>query len=263
MATPSAKLAGSADSYERTRPRYPAELFAHAVTLLPADARPRVVDAGAGTGIALEALLPALPADAEVYAVDVAGDMITTGKAKFPSVTWEQGKAEEYLGRFAADVDLVVSAQSYQWMDRPAFLAAAARALRPGGLCVVAQNSRDYEVGGLAADYEELLAEISPFHSSAGAFQPIDVETELAAHFDDVERRAIEWQQPLTTNEFLAMSSSSTQGQRAIAAAGPLFLRQVRALCAKHATDGHVRLSYIAEAFYGKSRAREKSREAV
>src|SRR5690349_9262565 len=53
---------GLADSYERTRPRYPVELFAHAVSLLPARARPVVLDAGAGTGIALEALLPLLPA---------------------------------------------------------------------------------------------------------------------------------------------------------------------------------------------------------
>ncbi|OHV41327.1 MULTISPECIES: class I SAM-dependent methyltransferase [Pseudofrankia] len=254
MATPPTKLDGPTDSYERTRPRYPVELFAHAVTLLPAGARPTVVDVGAGTGIALEALLPQLSADAEVHAVDVSGDMINIGREKFPQVAWEQGKAEEFLDRFTG-IDFVVSAQSYQWMDRPAFLSAAARALRPGGVCMVVQNSLDYQVGGLAAEYENLLEEISPFHSRSRAFKPIDVETELSAHFDEVERRATEWRQPLTINEFVAMSSSSTQGQRAIAAAGPLFLRQVRALCAKHVKDGRVQLPYVTEAFYGKGRA--------
>ena len=144
MATPprssTGPLTATSEPGPGTRPS-----CSHAVALLPADARPTVVDVGAGTGIALEALLPRLSADAEVHAVDVSRDMITIGREKFPHVMWEQGKAEEFLGRFTA-IDFVVSAQSYQWMDRPAFLAAAARALRPGGVCMVVQNSRDYQV---------------------------------------------------------------------------------------------------------------------
>jgi SAM-dependent methyltransferase len=252
MATPTSRRDGLADSYERTRPRYPVELFADAVRIaqLGPASRPTVVDAGAGTGIALEALLPQLPAGADVYAVDVAGEMIALGREKFPDVSWEQGKAEEYLARFTG-VDLVVSAQSYQWLDRPAFLAAAARALRPGGVCMVVQNSRDLRPGTLAAEYEDLLQELSPFHSGARAFQPVDVETELAAHFPEVETRTAQWRQPLTAGEFVAMSSTSTQGQHAIAAAGPLYLRQVRALCARHEKDGHVQLPFVTEACYG------------
>jgi SAM-dependent methyltransferase len=252
MVTPSTKLDGPTERYERTRPRYPVELFAHAVALLPPGGSPTVVDVGAGTGIALEALLPQLPVDASVHAVDVSGEMIGIGREKFPHVAWEQGKAEEYLGRFS-NVDLVVSAQSYQWLDRPAFLAAAARALRPGGVCMVVHNTRDLQVGGLAAEYEDLLGEISPFHSRSSAFQPVDVHAELSAHFGEVEQRTRSWRQPLATNAFVAMSSTSTQGQHAIAAAGPLFIREVRALCAKHATDGQVHLPYVTEAFYGRA----------
>ncbi|MBL7501788.1 class I SAM-dependent methyltransferase [Frankia sp. CNm7] len=252
MVIPAPNVSGLADSYERTRPRYPVELFAHAVGLLPADARPTVVDAGAGTGIALEALLPLLPADAEVHAVDVSGEMISLGQEKFPQVTWERGAAEQFLaGRDG--VDLVVAALSYQWMDRPAFLASAARALRPGGVCMVVQNDRDYRPGGLPADYEDLLKEISPFYSP-GYRGTIDVEGELAAAFDQVERRREVWRQPLPVDEFIRVSSTSTQGQRAIATAGPLYLSRLRALCARHARDGLVHVPHVTEAFYGRAR---------
>lgn len=242
---------GLADSYERTRPRYPAELFAHAVSLLPADARPAVVDAGAGTGIALEALLPLLPAGADVHAVEVSTEMIDLGRAKFPGVTWAKGGAEQYLGGLTG-LDLITAAQSYQWMDRPAFLTAAAAALRPGGVCMIVQNSRDLRRGTLAADYEELVKELSPFYS--GSFRAIDVAGELATRFDQVERREQYWRQAMTVDEFIAMSVSSAQAQRAATAAGPQYLHRVRALCARHGRDGQVRLPYVTEAFYGVAR---------
>jgi SAM-dependent methyltransferase len=250
MATPSAKLDGLADSYERTRPRYPVELFAHAVSLLPAGARPTVVDAGAGTGIALEALLPLLPTGADVHAVDVSGDMVELGREKFPAVTWTKGNAEQHLATFSG-VDLVIAAQSYSWMDRPAFRTSAAGALRPGGVCLVIQNNRDLSAGGLAGEYEDLLAELSPFHSHG--FRPIDVEGELATTFAEVQRAEQAWRQPLTVQEFVTMSLSSDQAQRAIAAVGAQFLHRVRALAARHEDDGHVQVPYITEAFYGKA----------
>jgi SAM-dependent methyltransferase len=250
MANASGTFDGLADSYERTRPRYPVELFFHAVGLLPPDARPVVVDAGAGTGIALEALLPLLPAGAEVHAVDVSGDMIELGRAKFPTVTWTKGNAEQHLATFTG-VDLVTAAQSYQWLDRPAFRAAAAGALRPGGICMVIQNNRDLRAGGLAGDYEDLLEELSPFYSRT--YRAIDVQGELSAGFDEVERREQTWNQPLTVHEFVTMSTSSTQAQRAITAVGALFLHRVRDLAARHEKNGQVQVPYVTEAFYGKA----------
>src|SRR5699024_9018310 len=119
---------GLADSYEQVRPRYPDEFFAYAVDLLPASQPPRVVDAGAGTGIALEGLLPKLPDGSTVHAVDISEDMLRLGRAKFPDVDWRLGTAEDYLGS-DGEVDLVLAAQSYQWMDRPEFLRCVARYL--------------------------------------------------------------------------------------------------------------------------------------
>lgn len=248
MATPEAKFDGLADSYDRARPRYPAELFLHVVRSLPSGHPPVVVDAGAGTGIALEALLPLLPPDAEVHAVDISEDMIRVGRAKFPTVRWQAGTAEEHLPGLAG-ADLVMAAQAYQWMDRPAYLRAAAAALRPGGLCAVVQNNRDYGSGGFAAEYEDLLEKYSPGYSRS--YRAIDVGAELGAVFGAVEHHTCRWAQPMAVEEFVTMSSSSTQAQRAIAAVGDVFLDHVRELCARYEEDGRVALPYLSEAFHG------------
>ncbi|MFD0396075.1 class I SAM-dependent methyltransferase [Streptomyces nogalater] len=145
MSTSEAKFDGLANNYDQARPRYPAELFRHVVEYLPKTDRLTVVDAGAGTGIALEGLLPHLPDDAAVHAVDVSTDMIRVGREKFPHVVWHEGTAEGYLASCpSSSVDLVVAAQSYQWMDRAAYVREAARCLGPAGLCLVIQNNRNH-----------------------------------------------------------------------------------------------------------------------
>lgn len=248
VATPDAKFNGLADSYDRARPRYPAELFTRAVELLPDGRVPVVVDAGAGTGIALEGLLPQLPPGAEVHAVDISADMVRVGRSKFPGVDWHIGTAEEYLPGLSG-VDLVIAAQAYQWMDRTAYLSAVAAALRPGGVCAVVQNNRHYAGGGFAAAYEDLLEQYSPGYRRT--YRAIDVAAELGGHFAHVTRLEHTWAQPMEIAEFITMSTSSTQAQRAIAAVGEVFLKRVRELCDQHATDGRIELPYLSEAFYG------------
>ncbi|GGV71567.1 class I SAM-dependent methyltransferase [Streptomyces thermoviolaceus] len=249
LSTPQAKFDGLAGDYDRARPRYPAELFQHAVASLPADRRLTVVDAGAGTGIALEGLLPQLPAGTEVHAVDISTDMIRIGREKFPQVIWHQGTAEDHLGTWpAGSVDLVVAAQSYQWMNREAYVREAARCLNPAGVCLVVQNNRDHAAGGFASAYEDLLEELSPGYSRT--YRSFDIAGELSAAFAQVERRDCRWHQTLTVEEFVTMSSSSTQAQRAVGAVGSVFFDRVRELCARYEDDGRIRLPYVSEAFY-------------
>src|SRR5699024_9118165 len=173
---------------------------------------------GAGTGIALEGLLPKLPDGSTVHAVDISEDMLRLGRAKFPDVDWRLGTAEDYLGS-DGEVDLVLAAQSYQWMDRPEFLRCVARYLSPSGVCMIVQNNRDYGDGGFADAYENLLERLSPGYTRA--YRAIDIETELGARFPRVVKRDCSWVQPLTIADFVEMSKSSTQVQKAIAEIGP------------------------------------------
>jgi SAM-dependent methyltransferase len=253
MATTSATFDGLADDYDRARPRYPAEPFARALELIGSSAPITAIDAGAGTGIALEVLEPQLPDGSDVHAVDVSTDMVRIGQTKFPRVRWAIGQAEDFLEAFNLEssgaADLIVAAQSYQWMDRPRFLRAAGSALRPRGVCMIIQNNRDYRAGGFAAAYESLLEKYSPGYQRT--YRAIDVATELSAHFPRVESIRQSWNQSLTVDAFVTMSSSSTQAQRAIQRIGPAFLAHVRELCEQYLKDGFIHLPYVTEAYFG------------
>src|SRR4051812_6759302 len=107
-----------ATDYHASRPRYPAALLAQIVERLPARQPLTVVDAGAGTGIALEGLIPLLGDEHRYLAVDVSPGMVDAGRAAFPTVDWTVGTAEPYLEGLDHSVELVVAAQAYQWMER-------------------------------------------------------------------------------------------------------------------------------------------------
>ena len=248
-----AKFDGLAEDYDRSRPRYPRELFSKAMTLIPPSITLSILDAGAGTGIALEGLLPLLPVNSLVRAADISTDMVGIGRRKFPDVVWSVGSAEQLL-EGSHDVDLVVAAQAYQWMDRPRFVQAARRAVRPGGVCMIVQNNRHFQAGGFVAAYEDMLEEYSPGYERS--YRAIDIASELGAAFEQVERLSVSWEQHLSVEEFVTMCSSSTQAQRAVASHGPVFLHRVRDLAAIYAArGGSVTVPYIAEGYYGSAGA--------
>lgn len=247
---------GLADDYDRQRPRYPARFFAVLAEPLRTVSAPLVVDAGAGTGIALEGLLPALGPAARVRAVDVSADMVAAGRRKFPEVEWTVGGAEEYLERTAEPVALVVAAQAYQWMDRPRFVRAAVAALGPGGALAVMQNNRDHTASAFLDSYEALLEAHSPGYTRG--YRSFDVAAELRAGVAPaggrVQAYTATWTRPMAVDDFVRMAASSTQAQRAVAAEGEEFLDRVRALAAAHASgeEGRVAVAYCSELFCGR-----------
>lgn len=243
--TDPARFDGLADDYDRCRPRYPEVVLTRIVEGL--GPRPRMVDAGAGTGIVLEGLLPLLT-DPSVHAFDLSADMVAVGEDKFPHVRWAVGRVEELLGS-VQDIDLVVAGQAYQWFDRPAFLTSARAALRSGGRLAVVQNNRRHADSVFLSAYEDLLELRSPGYRRT--YRNLDIAEELAAGFapelDAVQVSDCDWVRHMPVGDFVGMSMSSTQAQRAVADVGPVFIDEVRALAARHAEDGVVGVAYRTE----------------
>lgn len=242
---------GLAEAYDTHRPRYPDELFIRLVDAIPSRT-PVVVDAGAGTGIALEGLRKVLRSTASIHAIDVSADMVAVGRRKLPDVDWRVGKVEEEL-KDLHDVDVVMAAQAYQWMDRPLFLRRVFDALVERGVCAIFENNRDHRVG-LAAAYEDLLERRSPGYSRD--YRAFDIAAELADVFATVDSDEIGWSRPMTAEEFLEMSRSSTQAQRAIAATDGAFLEEVLDLCQRYAEDEVVQVAYCSHVHIGVKRTR-------
>jgi len=249
--TSPAKFDDLATDYDLYRPRYPTQLAD--IALGPRRSRLKVVDAGAGTGISLEWVLPKLH-EPEVHAIDISSGMVRAGQQKFPHVLWHVGRVEEALASLD-EVDLIVAGQSYQWFDRPAFLESAKQALRRGGRLVVVQNNRDHLHSAFLSAYEDLLEDRSPGYRRS--YRQIDIAHELAQGFtvplDDVRTEETSWEQKMLVDEFVGMSSSSTQAQRAVASVGPEFLIDVRQLAEAYATAGKVNIAYRTELFIAES----------
>jgi SAM-dependent methyltransferase len=235
------------EGYDRYRPRYPDGLLRRIADAVSHRGQPYVIDAGAGTGIALEGLAPLLGEDCRYDAVDVSSGMVATGRAKFPEVTWSVGEAEPFLEK-ASGVDLIVAAQAFQWMDRPRFLRAARTCLNPGGTVAILQNNRDFTASAFLDAYETLLEELSPGYDRN--YRSYDFAAELREVFGDtVEVATADWSTPMATRDFIGMAKSSTQVQRGLAAHGDLLLDRLAALVAAHAQDGAVAIPYHSELF--------------
>ena len=119
-----------ADVYDRIRPSYPAELFDHLFSMLPA--RPKIVEVGPGTGQATKDLLARGasvlgvelgPATAAKLRSNLTSDRLHISVGDFESIDIVGGGA-----------DAVFSATAYHWISRSAQTDRPASLLRPGGL---------------------------------------------------------------------------------------------------------------------------------
>lgn len=114
-----------ADEYDTARPSYPPELF----DALGPLAGLRVLDIGAGTGIATRDLLAR---GARVIAVDAGAEVLrraVTRSPKLPAVVADGA----VLPVVAASIDLACFAQAWHWLDPTTRIAEMHRVLRPGG----------------------------------------------------------------------------------------------------------------------------------
>lgn len=129
-----------ADDYAAGRPTYPDALY-DAVAALAGVPWPgaRVVEVGAGTGIATRAMRER---GARVLAVDVGPAMLARLRAHAPGVPAVLGRAEA-LPVASGAADLVAFAQAWHWVDVPRAVAEVVRVLRPGGALAVWWNDVD------------------------------------------------------------------------------------------------------------------------
>lgn len=114
-----------ADEYDAARPSYPDEVF----DALGPVAGLRVLDVGAGTGIATRALLAR---HANVVAVDPGREVLHRATARTLGLAAVIADGAVLPVR-SGTVDLVCFAQSWHWLNEATRVAEAHRVLRPGG----------------------------------------------------------------------------------------------------------------------------------
>jgi len=171
----------AAEVYERARPGYPA---ASVDWMVPTAAR-RVLDLGSGTGKLTRALVDR---GLDCIAVDPAPRMLARLRDALPGVATLVGAAER-IPLPDGDVDAVLVAQAWHWVDPVRAVPEVARVLRLGGALGLVWNIRDERV--------DWVAELGRIVHDGGSSAVVETPPEPGAPFDPVERHVVEWRQPL------------------------------------------------------------------
>jgi SAM-dependent methyltransferase len=187
----------AAERYDRYRPRYPQAL----VAALVADPAVRVLDVGAGTGIASAQLMAA---GAEVLAVEPDPRMAAVAASK--GVHVEQATFEDWqpAGR---TFDLVVFAQSFHWMQPERALAKVASILSPVGRLALLSN-RVIPTSPSRQDLNEVFAghvEVSE-HRTIDAVHDDGLTATIKARGFTVERRSTSERVHYTSDDWVNMT---------------------------------------------------------
>jgi len=143
MTDPLHRFDRHARDYARGRPRYP-----RALGELVRGLGRRVVDVGAGTGLATEVLIDA---GCDVIAIEPSDEMRAAAR-----VPMRDGTAER-TGLPDHGVDVVFAAQAAHWFDPEPTLREWRRVLAPGGRVVLAWNSRRTD-DGFGAELDALMS---------------------------------------------------------------------------------------------------------
>lgn len=122
-----------ASDYDGARPPYPPGLFDALAREGAIGPGRRVLEIGAGTGLATQELVRR---GSRVVAVEPGRELATRLRASVPSVDIQMTTIEQ-AELPAEEFDAAVAATSMHWVDLPVALPRLHRALRPGGLLAV------------------------------------------------------------------------------------------------------------------------------
>lgn len=237
-------FASVAAAYERSRPGYPAE----AATWLVGTESASVLELGAGTG-RLTAELVATGHD--VLATDPLPEMLELLRARLPDVRTAVASAEE-IPLPDRSVDVVVSAQAFQWFEPDRALPEIARVLRPGGRIALVWNDRDERipwVRRLGTAIGDARQQTDPTHTllASGLFGYVDSAT--FRHWQQVDRDTL---RDLVASRSRVATMTETERTSVLSAVDALYAEYGRG------ADGML-LPYLTRCYQATARARAGS----
>jgi SAM-dependent methyltransferase len=207
--------------YDRARPTYPEELFDDLEALTGLRAGARLLEIGCGTG---QATLTLARRGFAVVCVELgAGLAAMAGRklAPFGDVEVVNANFEAWEPE-RAGFDAVVAFTALHWVDPELRYAKPARLLRPGGSLGVGGTLHVQRPGGDSfwVEVQEDYDAVAPREDNEpppppDAIESLRDEIEAGGFFEYVAWRTYLWDQPYTTDEYLALLDTYS-GHRAL-----------------------------------------------
>lgn len=163
--------------YDQARPPYPDALWTCLREEHLLGVGTRVLELGAGTGLATG---PMLPAGAQVTAVEPGARLAARLRAHWPSAEVRVATAEA-VTLPDASFDLAVAATSVHWFDLDTVLPKVHRALRPGGRFAVWRNVFGDPSMPVSTFRERVAAITARRDDQAGRHASTELDTEMWA----------------------------------------------------------------------------------
>jgi SAM-dependent methyltransferase len=122
----------TADSYQRARPEYPAELFDTLIAAAGRTPGDRLLEVGCATG---KATVPLARRGFRITCIELGAELAAAARRNLAGLAAEviQGRFEDWRPAPGDEFGLVFAATAWHWVDPDVRYRAAWRALRPGG----------------------------------------------------------------------------------------------------------------------------------
>jgi ubiquinone/menaquinone biosynthesis C-methylase UbiE len=201
-----------AETYDRLRPPYPAEMFDDLAAAARLTAGSTVLEIGCGTGIATVDLVAR---GYDVCAVDPDPRMLRLARRRIPAagVRFIEGRFED-LSTMDTAFDLILAAGSWHWVDRETALPLAASMLTSTGSLAVCWNLPRPEDSprprGLDEAYREFAPELAEVATQARNKDPDHRRREIARSgwFSGPESFSYRWTRVLSSAKYADLLST-------------------------------------------------------
>jgi SAM-dependent methyltransferase len=236
------------EAYDAFRPEYPEILVQTLITRAALPPRGNILEIGSGTG---KATAPFARRGYTILCVEPGARLVALAAKKFigySRVAFANSTFEDWPGE-EGSYDLVLSAQSFHWVDKTTGFPKIAQALKPGGWLAVYWNMQPEDTSPIWRDLDQVYRERMP--SLKKNNQPIEEqiaervkEIEVSGCFGPVDVHRFPWQKTYTVEQYLGLLGTYSDHLRQGTAASTAFYAGVAGVINRY--GGMINKKYIA-----------------